>query len=145
MAWAESIHNTEDIIDSREVIARISDLESCVEDTSLISRYEAGGKFDDLPWSESDCLDESEVNELLTLRALASEGKTFDDWQYGVTLVRESHFTEYAMEFAEEIGAVPDNAYASWPNTCIDWDQAARELRMYYTSVDFDCITYYGR
>lgn len=131
MAWAdgnESIQNTEDIIDSREVIARIETLEEMAD-------------ADRNYWETDDS--EAERDELDALTALAAEGATFEDWSYGVTLVRESHFKDYAMDFAEDIGAVSPNA--SWPNTCIDWDQAARELRMDYTSVDFDGITYYGR
>ena len=34
---------------------------------------------------------------------------------------------------------------ASLAATCIDWAQAARELRMDYTSVDFDGVTYWIR
>ena len=33
----------------------------------------------------------------------------------------------------------------AWPYTCIDWEQAARELRYDYTSVDFDDVTYWIR
>lgn len=32
-----------------------------------------------------------------------------------------------------------------WPFTCIDWDKAAQELQMDYTSVEFDGITYWVR
>jgi hypothetical protein len=58
-------------------------------------------------------------------------------------MIRDSYFKEYAQEFAEDIGAINKNA--SWPNTCIDWDQAARELQMDYTSVNFDGVTYWIR
>lgn len=34
----------------------------------------------------------------------------------------------YAMELADDLGSVPDDA--AWPCTCIDWDQAWRELSM---------------
>lgn len=41
--------------------------------------------------------------------------------------------TEFAQDLAENLGAVkPD---ASWPNDCIDWEMATRELMMDYTSV----------
>jgi antirestriction protein len=39
---------------------------------------------------------------------------------------------DFAQQFAEEIGVIDKNA--SWPNTCIDWEQAARELMYDYNS-----------
>lgn len=39
---------------------------------------------------------------------------------------------EFAESFAEDIGAI--HADAVWPYTCIDWDQATRELFMDYWS-----------
>lgn len=47
------------------------------------------------------------------------------------------------LQLAEDVGAIPDNL--KWPCTCIDWDQAARELKYDYTSADFDGVTYYYR
>lgn len=41
-------------------------------------------------------------------------------------------FRDYAENLAEEIGAV--NPDATWPNNCIDWERAARELAMDYTT-----------
>jgi hypothetical protein len=64
------------------------------------------------------------------------------DW-YPSLLIRESYFTHYAQELADDIGAIPEGM--QWPLTCIDWDQAARELRMDYTSVDFSGVTYWTR
>jgi antirestriction protein len=44
------------------------------------------------------------------------------------------HDTErdFAQQLAEDIGAIQENA--SWPYSCIDWDQATRELMMDYSS-----------
>ena len=64
------------------------------------------------------------------------------DW-YPVTLIRDSYFKTYAMDLAEDIGAI--NFDATWPNNCIDWDKAARELRMDYTAVTFDGVDYWTR
>jgi hypothetical protein len=44
---------------------------------------------------------------------------------------------------AEDIGAVQSDLH--WPNRCIDWEQAADELKMDYTTVDFAGVTYYLR
>lgn len=37
---------------------------------------------------------------------------------------------DFAQSFAEEIGAIDGNA--SWPNNCIDWEMAAKELMYDY-------------
>jgi hypothetical protein len=66
-----------------------------------------------------------------------------EDWPYGASLIREDTFEDYARELAEDIGAISPNA--QWPNTCIDWERAARELAMDYTSVDFLGHSYYVR
>jgi antirestriction protein len=118
----EPITNAEDVIDSRDVIARIAYLEEASEDLTLP-------------------LDEDERAELEALRSLAKEAADYaPDWEYGETLVRESYFEDYARDFADDIGAItPDT---SWPMNCIDWEQAARELAMDYTHVDFDGVTY---
>ncbi|APU00330.1 hypothetical protein HOR55_gp43 [Ralstonia phage RS-PII-1] len=94
-------------------------------------------------------LDSDEENELELLEELLSDLAGYGgdhqwegDW-YPVTLIRDSYFQTYAQEFAEDIGAVEHDA--QWPNNCIDWEQAARELRMDYSSVDFDGETYWYR
>jgi len=69
-----------------------------------------------------------------------------EQWEgawYPVTLIRDSYFENYAQELADGIGAI--NSDARWPNNCIDWARAARELQADYTSVDFDGETYWCR
>ena len=116
----QEIDNSQDMIDSRDVIARIEHLEGLDE------------------------RDESETDELKALLALQEEAEGYaPDWKYGAQLIRESCFTEYAQELAEDCGMIPkDNA---WPCTCIDWEKAAGELRMDYTAVEFDGVTYLVR
>lgn len=117
---SKEITHHDDIIDSRDVIARIEELE------------------------ETENRDDSEHAELQSLQALADAAEGYaGDWKYGAQLIRDSYFKEHAMELAEDIGAIDNNA--TWPNTCIDWDQAARELRMDYTAVEFDGVTYWVR
>jgi hypothetical protein len=65
------------------------------------------------------------------------------DWRYGVTIIRESYFTDYAEELANDIGAVKSDA--GWPNAHIDWEAAAEALKIDYTSGDFDGVTYWAR
>jgi hypothetical protein len=85
-----------------------------------------------------------DFEELCALKALAAEAEGYSpDWSYGATLIRYSYFKTYAQEFADDIGAI--NSDATWPNNCIDWDRATRELQMDYTQVDFDGVTYWVR
>lgn len=124
------ISNTDDVIDSRDVIKRIEALEAAPLGNS---------DYDGRP------LTEQEANELVTLKALASEAADYaPDWEYGETLIRDSYFTDYARELADELGMTADSTI-QWPFTCIDWDQAARELRMDYTAVQFGDVTYWVR
>jgi len=86
----------------------------------------------------------ADAQELRDLKALAEQAEDYAlDWAYGETWIRDSYFKEYAMNLAVDIGAV--NANATWPNNCIDWDRAARELQTDYTSVEFAGVTYWIR
>lgn len=95
-----------------------------------------------------DALDEfddtAEGEELATLKAVAEEGEnSADDWNYGVTLIRDSYFRTHAEELADDLGLVPSDA--PWPLTCIDWRRAAEELKADYTAIEFDGVTYWVR
>jgi len=118
-----AISKYEAVIDSRDVIERLAELKD--------------GR-------DAGVLDADEQAELIALEALVEECEGYvEDWQFGAQLIRDSYFKKYAMELADEIGAIDDNA--TWPQTCIDWDQAARELQMEYTAVSFDGIDYWVR
>ena len=119
-----TIDNTADVIDSRDIIARIEELRA---------QLEADGSLSD-----------EDTAELLTLDALAKQGEDYAaDWEYGETLIRDSYFKAYAQELAEAIGAV--SVSDRWPHTCIDWDKAASELQWDYTDVAFGSVTYWVR
>ena len=93
-----AINNYEDIIDSRDIIARIDDLES----------YDA-----------SD-LDDDEREELKALKELAEEASGYAaDWLYGETLIRDSYFKEYAQQLAEDIGAINSDFVLLWVTNLI--------------------------
>lgn len=135
---ARDVSNSEDVLDSRDILERIEELESELEgsvaDTAAGTITSADG--------ETDLT--AEAAELLALKALADEAEPYcPDWIHGATLIRDSYFKEYAEELADDIGAI--NKDQTWPNNCIDWDEAARQLQQDYTSVDFDGITYWVR
>jgi hypothetical protein len=81
---------------------------------------------------------------LKTLNELDTAGEdSADDWEWGVAVIRDSYFQEYARELADEIGAIPDNI--GWPLSCIDWNQAARELQWDYTPIEVLGVTFWTR
>jgi hypothetical protein len=147
--------NSDDIIDSRDVIARIEELEeersALAEEASDALSMDGEGDTETerennaakvfTARSDLDQWDEGNGAELAALKSMAEEGEGYGDWAHGTTLVRDSYFKEYAQQYADDCGAV--DASASWPMSCIDWDQAARELQMDFTAVDFDGITYW--
>ena len=121
-----AIDNTADYIDTRDVQQRIWYLEFLDDPETFESPEDR-----DL-WAD-------EIDELAQLRELVSElpGEAND----GYTLVRETAFEDYARQYAEDIGAISSDA--TWPAQCIDWEQAADELRMDFTPVQFNGVTYY--
>ncbi len=121
-----NVSNMDDVIDSRDVIAHINELEN---------KYNAEA-------FETN-LDDNEEAELLSLKTLAEEASGSPDWPHGETLIRATYFETYAQELAEDIGAI--NSDQSWPNCCIDWEKAAYQLQMDYTSVEFDGVDYWIR
>lgn len=135
----------DDILDVRDLIERFEELEA--------ERDEYGADAEDEDSSgdpEGWALTYPEdAAELALLAELLDDLKGYGgdhQWKgdgYPVMLIRDSYFKEYAMELADNIGAIDHNA--GWPANCIDWDQAARELRTDYSEVDIDGHTYYYR
>jgi hypothetical protein len=142
---ANTISKNDDVIDSRDVIARIEELQSEHDDLT-IGIESAANPIEEIGAREAlaEWLNGEEGQELAALEKLAEEAEGYaEDWQYGAQLIRDSYFQDYAQELAEDIGAI-DKA-ANWPNTCIDWESAAQELQQDYTAVDFDGVTYWVR
>lgn len=128
--------NTDDIIDSQAVIARIEE---------LISEREAFNEEHEQDESVSTWMDEcpDDDAELKVLLQLAEEGEASTDWHHGETLIRGSYFETYAQELADDCGMLTGSE--KWPLNCIDWEHAARELQYDYSSIDFDGVTYWIR
>ena len=61
------------------------------------------------------------------------------------TAIPETDFEDYARELAEDIRPMPDDLANDWPYYCIDWKQAARDLRMDYTPFQFEGTDYLVR
>lgn len=122
---ATEISNRDDIIDSRDVMARIEELEDR-EDRNEAEQAELG--------SLRSFMDE--------LRGNGGDELWRGDW-YPIMCIRDSHFPKHARDLADDLGVIdPD---ARWPSNCIDWEQAAEELQMDYTSVSFGGVDYWVR
>lgn len=100
--------NTDDVIDSRDIIKRIEELESDHQ--------------------------EDEAEELATLKALAVECEKYSsDWEYGETLIHRNYFKEYMDEMIEDCYELPRNI-PYWISITIDYDALEQD----YTTIDFD-------
>lgn len=138
------ISNSDDVIDSRDVIARIKELEESMADAQEEKDGDLETMEDGTEIYTSVDFGEDEHNELKQLQTLADEASGYAaDWQYGETLIRDSYFEEYAQELAEDCGMIQKGA--QWPNNCIDWEEAAKQLQQDYTSVEFGDVTYWIR
>lgn len=149
------ISNHNNTIDSHDIIKRIDDLRDL--QIALDDAREERKALEDTAGSTKEELDtaqravelaladfgEDEADELKVLEALQEQAEGYCDWKHGEALIRDSYFETYAQELAADLGLT--KADVTWPFTCIDWDQAAAELKMDYTAVDFDGVTYWVR
>ena len=105
------------IIDSRDIIARIEELEN------------------------QDVLSVSDKEELDMLREFAEECEQYSsDWEYGETLIREDYFEQYMDEMIEDCYELPkDLPY--WMTITYDYDA----LQQDYAEVKLDDGKYFIR
>lgn len=114
----------ENVIDSRDVIARIEELET---DRELA--LADGQDFDD----------QDELDALIELREQCED---YGDWRHGETLVAWSYWEEYVRQMCEDIGDIPRNI----PDyIVIDWLATSDNIAQDYTEVTFDGESYYIR
>ena len=139
-----TISNLDDTIDVRDIIARVEELREERDDLQLALD---GGSQEDVnalaEWETDNAEELAELESLLDdLNGMGGDEQWEGDW-YPVALIRDSYFQDYAQELAEECGMIDTNA--KWPMTCIDWEQAARELQWDYSSVEVNGVTYWTR
>jgi hypothetical protein len=145
------ISNSDDVIDSRNIIERIEELE---EQKSEFILNESVFADDNPSWGElADAQGEAEKKwdnteegeELEALTALQDELEGYaPDWKYGTTLIRDSYFEEYCKELVKDIGDLPNNL-PSYIESNINWDGVADDLKVDYTSAEWDGVTYWVR
>ncbi|CAM3285814.1 hypothetical protein FLLO111716_01050 [Flavobacterium longum] len=143
-----------DIVDIRDIIEQFEETE-----TDFVNRFnEQHEPNDAIAESDNDLFkawlseisnDDEEAADFELILSLLENLKGYGgdeqwrgDW-YPITLIRDDYFEDYAQQLAEDIGAVDRNA--AWPNNCIDWKQAAKELEMDYSTIDFKKASYLYR
>ena len=141
-----TIDNTDDTIDSRDVITRIEELDSDLQDLK--------DTIDNIDWGDDaeipallaakEALEEWKIGsdglELEALIQVGYQGEYIDDWDHGVQLIRDSYFKKAMDEMVSECYELPKDL-PSWMVITYDYDA----LKQDYTSVDFDGETYWVR
>jgi len=132
------ISEGDSIIDSRDVIKRIEELED-----ERAASTSTEGTPEEIEHSLTEWDEGEEGEELARLNKLADQGEGSPDWPYGEALISDDYFEEYAQELAEDIGAIAKDA--PWPASYIDWKAAAEALQQDYMSVEYGDTTYWIR
>jgi hypothetical protein len=126
----------DDLKDAQEALAAC-DSDNPDDDEWYEKRDAAQTALDDAGEEFGD----DEQTELAELDDLENEiGR---EWRHGETMIPENDFEDYARQLADELGLIPDEN--RWPCTCIDWEQAAKELATDYTTVTYQGDDYYIR
>jgi len=129
---------TADVIDVRDVIARIEELERELDDDNMpVTRAIVDG--DDVARRR---------HELAQLQAIMDELKGYGgdeqwrgDW-YPAQLIDDAYFVEYTQDLLADCGTIPRDL-PSWVE--IDWERTARNIREDYSAVEVDGRTYWYR
>ena len=152
-----TISNSDDTIDSRDVIKRIEELQG--ERDSLQSDYDEAIEARDQADNDDENLNElskaaiaahaaleewktsEEAEELRILEALQEEAEGYcPDWTYGAQLIRDDYFNQAMDEMVADCYELPKDL-PSWMTITYDYDA----LQQDYTSVDYDGVTYWIR
>lgn len=156
MRRGRDVDNSQDVIDSRDVIARIDELEGerqALQDAIDEAQFELDQAYpenaetladlnEDLEATKKDLEEWPEADELKALQALAEECEGYGDWEHGETLIRNTYWVQYAQQLAEDLGDMPRDI-PDW--IVIDWEATAENLKADYMTVEFDGVEYLMR
>ena len=158
MPYSDYLGN--DIIDTGDLIIELAEFENEheslveaieeakvnlkeVEDNEDSTVEEKQSARDALERAEDD-LEEFKDGDYTTLKEFCKDlENSISDYLHGETLIKESYFTEYAQDLAEDLGYTSRDVH--WPYTHIDWEAAAEDLKQDYTSFEVGGYTYYAR
>ena len=145
-----AISNLDDTIDSRDVIARIEELEAEWEDlrSAMDDHNTDSDAYEEANAALKEFDNSEEGQELIALKVLAAQGEDYapdwkyyaPDWKYGAQLIHEDYFETAMDEMLEDCGDIPRDL-PSYLTITVDYDA----LKQDYTAIDFDGQTYYIR
>lgn len=126
-----------DMIDVRDMMDRVEGLEDEVDG------YE--NPEGDLEKHDADLAKRNELDALTAildeLKGNGGDEQWRGDW-YPSYLIRDSYFTDYTRDLLADIGTIPRDL-PSWIE--IDWHATACNVRVDYSSIDIDGVTYWYR
>lgn len=118
-----------DVIDSRDVIARIEELEELTD----ISAEEL------TPASSAEHF--ANMEELEKLTAFRDKVAPYcDDWEYGESLIAADYFTEYTKELVSDCYELKLPSFVE-----VDWEATAEHCKVDYTTAELEGVTFYFR
>ena len=138
-----AISNLGDTIDSRDVIARIEELEAEWEDlrSAMDDHNTDSDAYEEASAALKEFDNSEEGQELIALIALAEQGEDYaPDWKYGALLIHEDYFETAMDEMLEDCGDIPRDL-PSYLTITVDY----AALKQDYTAIDFNGQTYYIR
>lgn len=116
-----------DIIDVRDIIARVEELEGEMPDGDHARNWVDAEEFATL------------TSILEYLKGEGGDEQWRGDW-YPITLIAECHFEDYARELVCEVENLDIPHYVE-----IDWKATARNVAMDYSVAEFDGVEYLYR
>lgn len=112
MRIPDEINLNDDVLDSRDIIARLEYLRERDGD-------------------EDDPLDADEREEMLSLQLLEDAFSGYGDWHHGETLISETYWSEYCEQFVKDCDMLPRDLSPLIANN-IDWEGIAKDMRQDY-------------
>lgn len=133
----------DDILDSRNIIERIEELEG--EREALVEAMEEAVEPEhEMPEKDDlDAWDNENAEELKNWKELADQCEGYSsDWVHGETLIRDTYWVEYCMDLVRDIGGLPSD----FPDyIVIDWESTADNLKADYMEAEAGGETYFMR
>jgi hypothetical protein len=136
----DTIYNSADVIDSRDIMARIVALQEERDNCPTDIGDDDSPEQRATTWARDYPEDAAE---LAALGSVEKQGEGYAaDWHHGETLIHDDYFTRYAMELLADCGELPKDL--PW-YVVVDEEATARNIQADYSAIDFDGETYWIR